>query len=588
MQEECCDPRHVHLSLGEAPDQVNVMWSTRSPCLVTKVMYGTSPWQLQLKVTGTSANFTGPHSVRGLRHLHRATLTGLQEGKTYFYRPMCNRIGSGPFYFKSPNAHTNWSPRVMVSGDLGAGSQLLPLLSQRALSGQFSAALQLGGVSAYLSDDDNGTRKDQVLQTLQQTAAFLPLMTSPGDHERGGDSQLMVYSHLFSMPGSPWPPPRPSLWYSFDLGPVHFVSLCTAVYVHGDRREQQRQQQWLREDLQKANKARDKRPWIVAFTSHPLYCSPQQQQQDDIHCAHSKAILAAGLEDLLYSQGVDLILQSHTQGYQRLYPLYKGLALSSNYTQPPAPVHIVLGTSSPTPALTSPSTTHPPANVSGNSSDGGGGGGGDKPDSDIVALAMLNGSDPTYGFLHVINATHAHWELLSGGMGRDGVVLDTLWVVQDHHGPFRLSDLPKEAEDKIEMQQIPGKPGILNPHDGGTAGSGSGSPNPHAHSHPLEDVLQAVNSHRHLVVGLSLGVVVLLLALMILACRLRRKRRRGQRMVTRRWDSVDYKYGKTKLINDVGDDFDDYDDDDYKDGNDEGGGLDHDGLQTKKLITTRH
>ncbi|KAL8570591.1 hypothetical protein ACOMHN_008948 [Nucella lapillus] len=130
-------PHHVHLSLGEAPDQVNVMWSTRSPCRVTKVMYGTSPWQLQFKVTGTSANFTGPHSVRGLRHLHRATLTGLQEGKTYFYRPMCNRIGSGPFYFKSPNAHTNWSPRVMVSGDLGTGSQLLPLLSQRALSGQF-------------------------------------------------------------------------------------------------------------------------------------------------------------------------------------------------------------------------------------------------------------------------------------------------------------------------------------------------------------------------------------------------------------------------------------------------------------------
>ena len=44
----------------------------------------------------------------------------------------------------------------MVVGDLGPHSQMLPWLSETALTGQYSAVLQLGGLSTYLSDA-NGT-----------------------------------------------------------------------------------------------------------------------------------------------------------------------------------------------------------------------------------------------------------------------------------------------------------------------------------------------------------------------------------------------------------------------------------------------
>ena len=44
----------------------------------------------------------------------------------------------------------------MVVGDLGPHSQTLPWLSETALTGQYNAVLQLGGLSTYFSDA-NGT-----------------------------------------------------------------------------------------------------------------------------------------------------------------------------------------------------------------------------------------------------------------------------------------------------------------------------------------------------------------------------------------------------------------------------------------------
>ena len=68
-----CQPQHVHLSFGEAPDQIAVLWATNGTCS-TEVLYGTSPWKLDQKVTGTSNTFT-EHNRNGLHVLHKALLT---------------------------------------------------------------------------------------------------------------------------------------------------------------------------------------------------------------------------------------------------------------------------------------------------------------------------------------------------------------------------------------------------------------------------------------------------------------------------------------------------------------------------------
>ena len=40
------------------------------------------------------------------------------------------------------------------------------------------------------------------------------------------------------------------------------------------------------------------------------------------------------------------MLQSHKHSYERLYPLFKGVVLSNNYTNPRAPVQITIGAAS--------------------------------------------------------------------------------------------------------------------------------------------------------------------------------------------------------------------------------------------------
>lgn len=49
------------------------------------------------------------------------------------------------------------------------------------------------------------------------------------------------------------------------------------------------------------------------------------------------------LEDIFYNYGVDIVLQAHEHSYERLWPQYKGVVLSKNYTNPQAPVQLISG-----------------------------------------------------------------------------------------------------------------------------------------------------------------------------------------------------------------------------------------------------
>ena len=49
------------------------------------------------------------------------------------------------------------------------------------------------------------------------------------------------------------------------------------------------------------------------------------------------------LEDVFYHYGVDIVLQAHEHNYERLYPVYRGVVVSTNYTNPRAPVQIISG-----------------------------------------------------------------------------------------------------------------------------------------------------------------------------------------------------------------------------------------------------
>lgn len=101
---------------------------------------------------------------------------------------------------------------------------------------------------------------------------------------------------------------------------------------------------WLKHDLKQANKHRNERPWIVAYSHIPLYC---KGSECDTYPSKFK-----DFDDLFYEYGVDIFLGAHKHVYQMFKPMYnsnvmedekKTNLMHDNYVYPKATVHVIQG-----------------------------------------------------------------------------------------------------------------------------------------------------------------------------------------------------------------------------------------------------
>lgn len=114
--------------------------------------------------------------------------------------------------------------------------------------------------------------------------------------------------------------------YSFNFGPVHFISIDTETGYPGAAEETryvlpcggfEEQLSWLEADLIEANNHRGVRPWIFVQGHHPMY------QGDSIN----KEFQAA-MEDMFYKYGVDIYFSGHVHSYERDYPVISFIRLN--------------------------------------------------------------------------------------------------------------------------------------------------------------------------------------------------------------------------------------------------------------------
>lgn len=146
-----------------------------------------------------------------------------------------------------------------------------------------------------------------------------------------------------------------NLFYSFNLGPVHFIGISTEFYyfLNYGLKPLVFQYSWLEKDLQEAAKPQNRalRPWVIVYGHRPMYCS----NENDNDCTHSETLTRVGwpfvhlfgLEELFYRFGVDVEIWAHEHSYERLWPIYNYKVLNGSYERPyhnpKAPVHIVTG-----------------------------------------------------------------------------------------------------------------------------------------------------------------------------------------------------------------------------------------------------
>ncbi|XP_060563961.1 acid phosphatase type 7-like isoform X2 [Ruditapes philippinarum] len=506
MDKVQCLPRQVHLSFGGSLTEMVVMWSTEVLC-TPQVYYGEGEWNLSIIATGRSLPMVYKESLGQTVHkssyLHRAYLTNLKPGTTYHYMPVSNDVSRGPFYFKTPPLAQYMKPEFLIYGDLGVHSESLAKLELEAMKGKYTSILHVGDFGYNLEDMiteglySGENVGDVFMAQIEEMASHIPYMVSPGNHEIEEDT-FNQYRYRFSMPNTEWPIPLNKMWYSMNIGPVHFLSYSSEVFFTSNGRYIESQKQWILADLAAANRNRQTTPWIIAFGHRPMYCS-----NDDLDdCTLQESQVRLGLEEIFYNNGVDIVLQAHEHSYERLWPVYKGVVLAENYTDPQAPVQLITGAA------------------------------GSKHGVDLMsarneswsAFRMDNKSFNSYGRLKIFNATHLYWEQVAV---LNGEVLDSVWITQEHHGPFSHATLPEDKKNKITEQKQ--KDTIVQ----------NNMPKPETTGDTLtKKVTEAIKgADTKVIVGVSFAVFVVIFLLIVCIIRQCTKKRTKS---YRRWETLDY------------------------------------------------
>lgn len=184
---------------------------------------------------------------------------------------------------------------------------------------------------AYDLHDEEGEVGDRWLNIIEPTSAYYAYMTLPGNHE--GHDNFTHYKSRFVMPLND-ANQGTGYFYSFDLGPAHFVMFNTEAYWDDDNITITTQLNWLLDDLEKANNNRELRPWLILLSHHPLYCSVNWNLpllSDNGDCGVDALYLQRELEEIFYSNGVDIYFQAHVHNYERDGPIYKNQSVPSEF-----------------------------------------------------------------------------------------------------------------------------------------------------------------------------------------------------------------------------------------------------------------
>jgi hypothetical protein len=418
-------PEQLRLSWTENENEMRVTWVTYW-ALTSTVAYR----EILCRAPNHSGNFIyiqgayksfneGDHYDR-FQYIHTAVIQGLRTECYYEYFVQNLFFTSKTYVFsgKTPDYSAPYDldtpVKMIVFGDLGIGpigEYTNNLLGNEALLRDFDGILHIGDI-AYDLHNNEGETGDIYFRMVEHIVANYAYMTLPGNHE--GHHNFTHYKERLNMPLNE-ANQGTSYFYSFDMGRAHFIMYNTEVFLDDDyEAEAMTMVNWLREDLEKANKNRENRPWIILGTHHPLYCSidftKSNNYKSNSDCGEDTEVLKPILEDLFYENGVDLLITAHVHNYERDAAIYKNQTVPSDYDDfnihinPKAPVHIVGGNAGNYESHNDP-VSHTPQE-----------------------WARYLSNDYGYGRVIVYNSTHLYWEQFSA---QNKEVIDYLWIIKN-------------------------------------------------------------------------------------------------------------------------------------------------------------
>jgi hypothetical protein len=347
-------PTQIHLSWTETPGEMRVTWFSRiksSGLVKYRPFLCMDTYMKTMKISSKVRRIDFGNQFSRFGYIHTAVLSNLTSECTYSYSVFNGLLESDTFMFKAKTHGQDLSRySLIIYGDMGTywiGQMTFDLIMSSLQTKEIMAVVHLGDMG-YDLPDHQGNIGDKFMNMIQPLAAYYPYMTVPGNHE--GKKNFTHYSDRFIMPENPVSK-NSSLFYSLDIGPVHYIFLHTTILLKKKAEVvRENMKKWLKDDLEKAKKNRDEVPWIVTFHHHPLYCSHQvgdKSFRED--CEIQTSIIRHNLEDLFYNYSVDLVLAGHVHHYERQTAIYKNKTVASgidttyHHHNAKAPIHIISG-----------------------------------------------------------------------------------------------------------------------------------------------------------------------------------------------------------------------------------------------------
>ena len=363
-------PEQIHIAYA-GDTGMAVSWATKGPTATSTVKFGTES-SMTHSVTGVAKTYYGNE------YHHHVQLLDLQPGTTYYY--VCGDSTSGFSETKSFKApvqatdgvfSTSKPHKISIFGDWGYGDRAHATQTRKALETikkEVEFIWHVGDLS-YADDAllhtplkfEYENIYDDWMNWIENISDSKPYMVGPGNHESECHSPACIVEwekrgkplHNFSAYEARWFMPsghsggNSNMWYSFNLGLVHYVMINTETDFPGAAEEKHGDSgilpaggfgregeflKWLEKDLADANANRKVRPWIMVGGHRPIY-------SDDI-----VGVLQRTFEDLMLRYKVDIFFAGHRHYATRSWPLQaNGTITAKNYINPKGVVHITAG-----------------------------------------------------------------------------------------------------------------------------------------------------------------------------------------------------------------------------------------------------
>ncbi|MCA9541754.1 MAG: metallophosphoesterase, partial [Myxococcales bacterium] len=289
----------------------SVVWTSTTGGM-GRVRFGPSaagPW---IEVPAEAEQFPVERTADEVDYVQYAVdLSDLQPDHAYCYAVLeDDQLLAGGLIFDTAWSDDHRPVRVLAFGDSGNGSVDQIAVRDAFMQREFDLFLHLGDM-AY-NTGRFSEFESHVFGIYRELLHRVPTFPAIGNHEydtQQGQPYLDVY-RLFEQAYRPQDQER---YYSFDYGPVHFISLdsnpemLVPILLDPLGRHEDDMIDWLTDDLMASDAT-----WKIAFFHHPPFSSSYRGFNTQV----IDAILPA-----LQRGGVDLVLVGHDHHYERTLPM---------------------------------------------------------------------------------------------------------------------------------------------------------------------------------------------------------------------------------------------------------------------------